>query len=51
MWHQTDILASRDVPAYRLVAFLLVNFVLAYVGHGASDVRHLFLDVMSSLML
>ena len=51
VWHQADILASRDVPAYHLVAFLLVNFMLACVGCGMSDVCHLFLDVTLSLML
>ena len=51
MWHKADILASRDVPAYHLVAFLLVNFVLVHVGCGVSDAHHLFLDITSSLML
>ena len=50
VWHQADIPASWDVPAYLLVAFLLVNFVLACVGHAASDACHLSLDVTSSLM-
>ena len=45
MWHQADTPASRDVPAYRLAAFLLVNFVLAHIRCGVPEVRHLFLDV------
>ena len=51
VWCQVDIVASRDVPAYRLVAFLLVNFVLAHIGCGVSDTCHLFFDITSSLML
>ena len=49
MWHQADIPVSWDVPAYCLVAFLLVNFMVACVGHATSDVHHLSLDATLSL--
>ena len=49
MWHQADHPAIQVVPALGFVAFS-ANFALMHFGHTVSEVRHLFLDVTSSMV-